>query len=63
MKKSKYKPLPGLRPCDVCGEPNCKIRYFIAVPLPRIMYLCDKDYGCVKEEARLFVKKFMGVKD
>jgi hypothetical protein len=55
--------LPGLQLCDVCGEPNCKIRYFIAVPLPSIMYLCDRDYGRVKEEARLFVKRFMGVKD
>jgi hypothetical protein len=63
MKKHKYKPLPGLRPCEICAEPNCRIRYFIAVPLPKIMYLCDRDYGRVKEEARLFVKRFMGVED
>lgn len=62
MSKRRFKPLPGRRPCEICGESGCKIHYFIAVPLPRIMYLCDQDYGLVKEEARQFVRKFMGVK-
>jgi hypothetical protein len=63
MGKRRFKPLPGRRPCEICGQADCKIHYFIAVPLPRIMYLCEKDYSRVKEEARQFVRKYIGVND
>jgi hypothetical protein len=62
MGKRRFKPLPGRRPCEICGEPDCKIHYFTAVPLPRIMYLCDKHYERVKEEAHKFVHKLLHTK-
>jgi hypothetical protein len=32
----------------------------VAVPLPKIMHLCQDDYNRVKEEAKDFVEKFLG---
>jgi hypothetical protein len=32
----------------------------VAVPLPKIMHLCQDDYNLVKEEAKDFVEKFLG---
>ena len=60
MSKRRFKPLPGPHKCYVCGRAESRTRYFVAVPLPEIMYLCQDDYNRVKEEAKRFVRKFLG---
>jgi hypothetical protein len=60
MSKRRVKPLPELGQCGVCGKVESRIRYFVAVPLPEIMFLCQDDYDRVKEEAKRFVRKFLG---
>ena len=62
MSKHRFKPAPELGKCDVCGKAESRIRYFVAVPLPEIMYLCQDDYNRLKEEAKQFVRKFLGWK-
>ena len=62
MSKRRFKPMIELGQCDVCGKSESRIRYFVAVPLPEIMYLCQDDYSRVKEEAKQFVRKFLGWK-
>jgi len=62
MSKGKFKPLPELRQCYVCGRAEGRIRYFVAVPLPEIMHLCQDDYNRVKEETKQFVRKLLGWK-
>jgi len=59
MNKRRFKPSPELRECSVCGRAESRIRYFVAVPLPKIMFLCQNDYERVKEEAKNFVKEFL----
>jgi hypothetical protein len=60
MSKRRFKPLPELGQCAVCGKAKSRTRYFVAVPLPEIMFLCQDDYDRVKEEAKRFVRKFLG---
>jgi len=62
MSKRKFKPLAELRECKVCGKPESRQRYFVAVPLPEIMHLCQDDYIRLKEEAKQFVRKLLGWK-
>jgi hypothetical protein len=59
MSRRRFKPLPALDECDVCGNAESRIRYFVAVPLPKIMHLCQDDYNRVKEEAKHFVEKLL----
>jgi hypothetical protein len=58
----KSKPPPELDHCNVCGKPESRLRYFVAVPLPEIMHLCQDDYDRLKGEAKRFVRKFLGDK-
>ena len=59
MRRRKFRPAPELGKCHVCEKAESHIRYFVAVPLPEIMYLCQDDYDCLKEEARQFVREFL----
>lgn len=59
MSKRRFKPSPELGKCGFCGEAEGRIRYFVAVPLPEIMYLCQDDYDRLKEEAKEFVLEFL----
>ena len=60
MSKRRFESLTEPRECNVCGKPESRLRYFVAVPLPEIMYLCQDDYSRLKEEAKQFVRKFLG---
>ncbi len=59
MRSHRFKPAPELGQCRVCSKAESRIRYFVAVPLPEIMYLCQNDYNHLKEEAKQFVRKFL----
>jgi hypothetical protein len=59
MSRRRFKPPPALGECGVCGKAESRIRYFVAVPLPKIMHLCQDDYDRVKEEAKDFVEKLL----
>jgi len=60
MKKQRSNPLPELGKCNVCQNTKGHIRFFVAVPLPEIMYLCQDDYNRLKEDARQFLHKLLG---
>lgn len=59
MSRRRFKPSLELGKCHICGKDESHIRYFVAVPLPEIMYLCQDDYSCLKEEAKQFVRKVL----
>ena len=59
MSSRRFKPAAEMGKCNVYGEAESRIRYFVAVPLPEIMYLCQDDYSRLKEEAKQFVRKFL----
>jgi len=41
--------------CELCQDKKQKgkIRYFVAVPLPCIMYLCDDHYAKLRNELKI----------
>lgn len=45
MSRRRLKPMTELGQCYVCGKAESRIRYFVAVPLPEIMYLCQDVYA------------------
>jgi len=41
--------------CELCHDKKQKgkIRYFVAVPLPRIMHLCDDHYATLRKKLKV----------
>ena len=60
LKEAKLTPfgkweIPSIDFCELCQDKKQKgkIRYFVAVPLPQIMHLCDDHYAKLRNELKI----------